>query len=150
MCLAHPGTDCLFRLSDPHISVLIDFCSVLGQRGACSWFEQGDRLCKWSDEPLLAAFWAIPEQHSYQLWMSAPQWPCGFPSLPLFYPPHCTVYVPSDMKETHGWWQNLSQVWKCFLASIKLTGEFNSPACALPFFCTVWEVGMLLSPETVA
>lgn len=83
ICLAHPGTDCLFRLSDPHISVLIDFCSALVQWGTCSWFEQGDRLCKWYDELLLEGYWAIPEHHmDISSMLTLPL--CVFPSLTLF------------------------------------------------------------------
>lgn len=125
-------------MSDPHILVLIDFCSALVQWGACSWFEQGDRLCNWYDELLPAAYWAAPEQHSYQLQASAPRRLCVFPSLPIFFSSHCIVYVTSDMKKAHGWLQDLSEVRRCFLASIKLTSEFNSPPCALPFF---WHSG---------
>lgn len=82
-------------------------------------------------------WWASPSSvlcHSNELWTSAPWWACVFPSLPFICPPHCIVYVTSDMKEAHDWLQDLGEARMCFLASMKLSGEFNSPACALPFF----------------
>lgn len=77
--------------------------------------------------------WVIPEQHSYQLQTWAPWWPCGFPALRFSCPPHCTVYVTSEMKGAHGRLQDLVEARRCGPANIKLTTELNSPACSVPF-----------------
>lgn len=33
------------------------------------------------------------------------------------------------MKEAHVWLQDLAETWRCFMASINLTGEFNNSPC---------------------